>query len=71
VLSACKQVATAAARHGKLAAVGGVADPEHYRDLLEVGVVPLIFAGIDSEILAAGVAQRAEHWRASSGKTTS
>jgi 2-keto-3-deoxy-L-rhamnonate aldolase RhmA len=71
VLSACKQVAAAAARHGKLAAVGGVADPEHYRDLLEVGVVPLIFAGIDSEILATGVAQRAEHWRASSGKTPS
>ncbi|HWW80073.1 MAG TPA: aldolase/citrate lyase family protein [Steroidobacteraceae bacterium] len=71
VLAACKQVASAAARHGKLAAVGGVADPEHYRDLLDIGVVPLIFAGIDAEILAAGIAQRAEHWRARSEKTTS
>ena len=71
VLSACKQVATAAARHGKLAAVGGVADPEHYRELLDIGVAPLIFAAIDSEILAAGLAQRAEHWRARSEKPTS
>jgi 2-keto-3-deoxy-L-rhamnonate aldolase RhmA len=71
VLAACKQVASAAARHGKLAAVGGVADPEHYKDLLDIGVVPLIFAGIDSEILAAGIAHRAEHWRARSEKTTS
>jgi hypothetical protein len=34
-------------------------------------VVPLIFAGIDSEILAAGIAQRADHWRARSEKTPS
>jgi 2-keto-3-deoxy-L-rhamnonate aldolase RhmA len=71
VLEACKKVASAAARHGKLVAVGGVADPEHYLDLLEIGVAPLIFAGIDSEILAAGLAQRAEHWRARSEKPTS
>jgi len=66
VLAACKQVAMAAARHGKIAAVGGVADPDHYLDLLAMGVVPLIFAAIDSEILAAGLAQRAEQWRARS-----
>ena len=71
VLAACKQVADAAVRHGKLAAVGGVADPEHYRDLLDLGVVPLIFAAIDSEVLATGLAQRAEYWRARSEKTTS
>lgn len=69
VLAACKQVAIAADRHGKVAAVGGVADPEHYRDLLGVGVAPLIFAGIDSDILAAGIAERAQHWRARSEKT--
>ena len=66
VLAACKQVATAAARYGKIAAVGGVTDPDHYRDLLGMGVAPLIFAAIDSEILATGLAQRAEQWRARS-----
>jgi 2-keto-3-deoxy-L-rhamnonate aldolase RhmA len=69
VLAACRQVAGAAARHGKLAAVGGVAEPEHYRDLLAVGVAPLLFAGIDSDILATGIAQRAEHWRTRSERT--
>jgi hypothetical protein len=38
---------------------------------LDIGVAPLIFAAIDSEILAAGLAQRAEHWRARSEKPTS
>jgi 2-keto-3-deoxy-L-rhamnonate aldolase RhmA len=66
VLAACRQVAAAAARYGKLAAVGGVADPDHYRDLLGMGVAPLIFAAIDSEVLAAGLAQRAEQWCAQS-----
>ena len=70
VLAACEQVASAAVRHGKLAAVGGVADPEHYRDLLGVGVAPLIFAGIDFEILATGITQRAQEWRARLEKTT-
>ena len=64
VLAACKKVVTAAARHGKLAAVGGVADANHYQDLLGMGVAPLIFAAIDSEILATALIQRAGQWRA-------
>jgi 4-hydroxy-2-oxoheptanedioate aldolase len=64
VLAACRQVVTAAALHGKIAAVGGVADPNHYQALLELGAAPLIFAAIDSEILAAALTQRAEQWRA-------
>jgi 2-keto-3-deoxy-L-rhamnonate aldolase RhmA len=63
VLAACGRVASAAARHNKIAAVGGVGDPKHYRDLLGLGVTPLIFAAIDSEILAAGLTERAEQWR--------
>jgi 2-keto-3-deoxy-L-rhamnonate aldolase RhmA len=64
VLAACKKVVAAAARHGKLAAVGGVADANHYQDLLGIGAAPLIFAAIDSEILATALIQRAEQWRA-------
>lgn len=64
VHDACVQVTAAAKRHGKLAAVGGVADPDHYRDLLALGAVPLIFAAIDSDVLAAGLRQRANDWLA-------
>ena len=63
VLAACQRVITAAARRGKLAAIGGVADPDHYQTLLDMGAVPLIFAAIDTEILAAALTQRAEQCR--------
>lgn len=59
----CVRVAAAASRHGKLAAVGGVAGPDHYRDLLAAGMAPLILAAIDTDILATGLAQRAQDWR--------
>jgi 4-hydroxy-2-oxoheptanedioate aldolase len=62
VRDACVDIAAAAKRHGKLTAVGGVADPEHYRDLLALGAVPLIFAAIDSDVLASGLRQRAADW---------
>jgi 2-keto-3-deoxy-L-rhamnonate aldolase RhmA len=65
VRDACAQVIGAALRHGKLAAVGGVADPEQYRELLALGAVPLIFAAIDSDVLAAGLRERANDWLAS------
>jgi 2-keto-3-deoxy-L-rhamnonate aldolase RhmA len=64
VRDACAKVTAAAKRHGKIAAVGGVADPDHYRELLALGAVPLIFAAIDSDVLAAGLRQRATDWLA-------
>jgi 2-keto-3-deoxy-L-rhamnonate aldolase RhmA len=64
VHAACVAVMEAAKRHGKLGAIGGVADPDHYRDLLAIGAVPLIFAAIDSDVLAAGLRQRAADWLA-------
>jgi 4-hydroxy-2-oxoheptanedioate aldolase len=64
VAEACAKVIAAAKRHGKLAAVGGVADPDHYRDILALGAVPLIFAAIDSDVLASGLRQRAGEWLA-------
>ncbi len=70
VHEACVKVADAAKRHGKLAAVGGVADPDHYRDLLALGAVPLIFAAIDSDVLAAGLRQRATDWLAHATPTS-
>jgi 2-keto-3-deoxy-L-rhamnonate aldolase RhmA len=61
---ACRRVAAAAARHRKLAVVGGVADPDHYRSLVAQGIAPLVFAGIDTDVLASGIGQRATDWRA-------
>ena len=54
----------AAKRNGKLCAVGGVADPDHYRELLALGAVPLIFAAIDTDVLLNGLRQRATDWLA-------
>lgn len=62
--AACEQVATAAAAHGKVAIVGGIPDPTYFLDLVGIGFARLIFAGIDTDILAAGLAARADDWRA-------
>jgi 2-keto-3-deoxy-L-rhamnonate aldolase RhmA len=59
---ACRCVAAAAAHHGKLAVVGGVPDPAHYLTLFDEGFAPLIFAAIDTDVLASGLAQRAADW---------
>lgn len=64
VRAACERVAAAAAAHGKVAIVGGVPDPAYFLELVGIGFAPLIFAGIDTDILASGVAARAEDWRA-------
>lgn len=61
--SACASVAKAAANHGKLAVVGGVADTAHFIELVGSGFAPLVFAGIDTDILASGLEQRSGEWR--------
>lgn len=60
---ACRTVAAAARRHGKLAVVGGIADGAQFRELLAFGVAPFLFAGIDTDVLAGALAQRAGEWR--------
>lgn len=62
ILDACRQVIAAARRHGKLAVVGGSSDPALVLDLLDAGAAPLVFAAIDTDVLAAGLSQRAADW---------
>jgi 2-keto-3-deoxy-L-rhamnonate aldolase RhmA len=62
VVDACKRVIAAARGRGKLAAVGGAADAVQFRELLNEGAAPLIFAAMDSDVLAAGLSQRASEW---------
>ena len=64
VRAACERVAAAAQAHGKVAIVGGVPDPAYFGELVGIGIAPLIFAGIDTDILATGVFARADDWRA-------
>ena len=63
VRKACRQVAAAAARHGKLAVAGGVPDVAHYLSLFGDGFARLIFAAVDTDVLAFGLARRAADWR--------
>ncbi len=62
MLNACKRVIAAAHARGKLAVVGGCSDPSQCVELLNAGAVPLIFAAIDTDVLAAGLNQRAVQW---------
>jgi 2-keto-3-deoxy-L-rhamnonate aldolase RhmA len=62
ILKACERVIGAARGQGKLAVVGGSSDPELFMQLLNAGAAPLVFAAIDTDLLAAGLSQRAGDW---------
>jgi 2-keto-3-deoxy-L-rhamnonate aldolase RhmA len=62
MFDACKRVIAAAHSRGKLAVVGGSSDPALFIELLNAGAVPLVFAAIDTDVLAAGLTQRATDW---------
>ena len=62
ILDACKRVIAAAHRHGKLGVAGGASDPALCMELLDAGAAPIIFAAIDTDVLCAGLNQRAQDW---------
>ncbi len=62
MIVACKRVIAAAHRHGKLAVAGGSSDPALCLELLNAGAAPIIFAAIDTDVLAVGLNQRAQEW---------
>jgi 2-keto-3-deoxy-L-rhamnonate aldolase RhmA len=62
MLAACKRVIAAAHGNGKLAVAGGSSDPELCLELLKAGAAPIIFAAIDTDVLSAGLNQRAQDW---------
>jgi 2-keto-3-deoxy-L-rhamnonate aldolase RhmA len=61
---ACAAVAEAARLHGKVAVIGGIGDHDQFAELLDLGFAPLIFAGIDTDIIVDGLATRCTDWRA-------
>jgi 2-keto-3-deoxy-L-rhamnonate aldolase RhmA len=63
LLEACATVAAAAKRHGKIAVIGGIGDAAQWREMLALGFAPLVFAGIDTDVIAAALDQRASEWR--------
>ena len=62
MLDACKLVIAAAHACDKLAVIGGSSDAALFVELLNAGAVPLVFAAIDTDVLATGLCQRAAHW---------
>jgi 2-keto-3-deoxy-L-rhamnonate aldolase RhmA len=62
MLDACKRVIAAAHRYGKLGVAGGASDPALCMELLNAGAAPIIFAAIDTDVLCAGLNQRAQEW---------
>ncbi|MOA27590.1 5-keto-4-deoxy-D-glucarate aldolase [compost metagenome] len=50
VIQACHRVVEAALAHGKLAVVGGLADPARLAELHRAGAAPYLFAGIDTDL---------------------
>jgi 2-keto-3-deoxy-L-rhamnonate aldolase RhmA len=63
VIDACLQVIAAGKRQGKLCAVGGLADVKQIQQLIAAGAAPLLFAAIDTDLLSAGLATRAQQWQ--------
>jgi hypothetical protein len=63
VIDACLQVIAASKRQGKLCAVGGLADIKQIQQLIAAGAAPLVFAAIDTDLLSAGLAARAQQWQ--------
>lgn len=63
VIDACLQVIAACKRHGKLCAVGGLADVKQIQQLIAAGAAPLVFAAMDTDLLSAGLATRAQQWQ--------
>ena len=62
MLDACQHVIGAARRNGKLSAVGGASDPELCKSMLDAGAAPILFAAIDTDVIATGLNQRAHEW---------
>jgi 2-keto-3-deoxy-L-rhamnonate aldolase RhmA len=63
MLAAAKHVIAAAHRNGKLGVAGGASDPELNLQLLKAGSAPIMFAAIDTDVLSAGLNQRAQDAR--------
>jgi 2-keto-3-deoxy-L-rhamnonate aldolase RhmA len=64
VREAVATVAAACQRHGKLLMVGGIGDLVILDELVPLGVCPLYLAGMDTDLLFAGAAARAEKFAA-------
>src|SRR5260221_8106367 len=62
MIVACKRVIAAARRHGKLAVAGGTPQPALCVGLVNSGTSPIIFAAIETDVLAVGLNQRAQEW---------
>jgi 2-keto-3-deoxy-L-rhamnonate aldolase RhmA len=63
ILEACRSVIAAAQKHGKLAIIGGLADADHYRDVVALGASRYVFAAIDTDILSEALGQRLSRWQ--------
>jgi 2-keto-3-deoxy-L-rhamnonate aldolase RhmA len=63
VMSLCCRVIEGARHHDVPVVVGGVADVGHFAELTAMGAAPLVFAGIDTELLGEALATRIERWR--------
>ena len=63
ISDACRHVIEAARKHGKQVIVGGLADVDHYREIVALGASRYIFAGIDTDILAEALGQRLARWQ--------
>lgn len=62
-VDACKTVGEAARRHGKVAIIGGIVVQEDFIAFLKSGFSPFVFTGIDTDIVADGIAARCSTWR--------
>ncbi|WP_457585269.1 HpcH/HpaI aldolase family protein [Ensifer canadensis] len=64
ITALCRRVIAAAKKHGKLVIIGGLQGPDHYRELVDLGAAPYVFAAIDTDLFVDALDQRIAKWRA-------
>lgn len=64
ITAICRRVIAAAKKHGKHAIIGGLKGPDHYRQMVDLGAAPYVFAAIDTDLFVDALDQRITRWRA-------
>jgi 2-keto-3-deoxy-L-rhamnonate aldolase RhmA len=62
VIDACKRVVEACRKRNVLVIAGGAGTPDAFANLVELGIAPLAFVGMDTEMLGDILSQRRSKW---------
>ena len=62
VVGACRRVTEVCGKHGISVIAGGAGSPDVFAKLVDLGIAPLAFVGMDTDMLCDILAQRKNKW---------